>query len=146
MKTTVEFLNEVKKNHHLTSDGQLAKLLGLTRSSTCLFMQGKNFLGDETAMKVAELIKADPAFVVACIHAERAKQTPERKMWERIAAMMQTKEVAGLAAALAVMAFLPAANFDDQGFNLAFIGMTAAPAFGSFFADSVYYVKFYCLS
>lgn len=96
MKTSKEFLQEVKTRHHLPSDGQLAKILGHTRSSISLLMQGKNYLGDDTAMKVAELLNLDPAYVVACIHAERAKHEGERKLWERIAALASGVTVAAL--------------------------------------------------
>lgn len=85
MKTTVEFLNAVKAKHHLPSDGRLAVMLGLTRASISRFQQGKDFLGDETAMKVADLLDIDPAFVVACVHAERAKRPEEKALWSSIA-------------------------------------------------------------
>ena len=63
MKTTKEFLQEVKTRHHLTSDGQLSRKIGVTRSSVSLLMQGKNYLGDDNAMKVAELLELDAAYL-----------------------------------------------------------------------------------
>lgn len=87
MKTTVEFLNAVKTKHNLPSDGRLAIMLGLTRASISRFQQGKDFLGDDTAMKVADLLDIDPAYIVACVHAERAKPAKEKALWNRIAAL-----------------------------------------------------------
>ena len=94
MKTTIEFLNAVKAKYHLPSDGKLALKLGHTRSSVSLLLQGKNYLGDDAAMNVADLLEIDPAYVVACIHAERAKQSKEKKLWERIATMASSGAVA----------------------------------------------------
>jgi len=119
MKTTREFLLDVKTRHHLTSDGQLAKLLGLTRASASVFMLGKNYLGDETAIKVAELLEIDPAHVVACVHAERAKHEGERKLWERIA-----KLTAGATVLLFLFAIFPFDPSITGGPMLAFAGFT----------------------
>ena len=64
MKTTIEVLQEVKAKHHLTTDGQLSRLLGITRSSIRVFMLKKNYMGDETAIKVADFLDLDPAYWV----------------------------------------------------------------------------------
>lgn len=111
MKTTSEFLKQIKETHHLPSDGRLAVKLGLTRSAVSRFMQGKDFLGDETAMKVAVLLDIDAAYVVACAHAERAKHAGEKRLWERIAAM-----TAGVAAMLVLsVGILQGGNQFDSG-------------------------------
>lgn len=128
MKNTAEFLLEVKAKHHLTSDGQLAKMLGLTRASVSVFMLGKNFLGDETAMHVAELLEIDPAYVVTCVHAERAKQAPEREMWARMASIMEKNEFAGIAAVLVVLILLPLDNLSRDKYNVAFAALPSQAA------------------
>lgn len=127
MKTTIEFLKAVKQKHNIPSDGKLALILGHTRSSVSLLLQGRNFLGDEAAMKVADLLDLDPAYVVACVHAERAKHAKEKQLWERIATL-----TAGIAAALLVIAILPTAQLPTGEFNA---------AFSAELPDSVYYVK-----
>lgn len=88
MQTTIELLTTVKSRYHLQSDGRLAALLGHTRQSISLLMAGKNYLGDEAALKVADLLEMDPAYVIACMHAEREKNQEVRKVWEQIAGRM----------------------------------------------------------
>lgn len=143
MKSTADFIQEIKVKYDLKSNYAVAKLLDQTDTAIARWSKGKSTFSDESAIHVAKLLDLDPAYVVACVHAERAKPSEEKKLWERIAAMMQTKEAAGLAAALAVFMILPTTDFSDHGFNLAFVGMTAAPSISSTWADFVYYVKFY---
>jgi transcriptional regulator with XRE-family HTH domain len=95
MKTTIDFLNAVKAAQGLTSDYQLAKFLGITASSISLSMSGRTFLGDETAIKVADSLKIDPAQVIASVHYERAKKAEEKAVWKGI-----LERLGGIAAAL----------------------------------------------
>lgn len=113
MKTTIEFLSAVKNKYDLPSDYALAGKLELSRASISRFMNGKDNLGDETAMRVADLLDLDPAHVVACIHAERAKTEKEKKMWERFATM-----TAGVSIAVLLALLFPAQDVDFNGLFL----------------------------
>lgn len=84
-KTTVEFLNAIKDKHGIQSNYALARKLGQTDTSIARWAHGKGSFSDETCLHVADLLEIDPAYVVACIHAERAKHEAERNVWERIA-------------------------------------------------------------
>lgn len=116
MKTTVNFLDEIKNKHGITSDYALSTTLGMTRSMISRYRMKKDYLSDELAIKAADLLDLEPAYVVACVHAERAKPTEEKKLWERIAAMFETKKYAGIAALL-VVAIVPlaTASLPSQG-------------------------------
>lgn len=85
MNTTRDFLQAVKARHCVRSDYALAPLLGVTRASVSRLQNGKDFLGDSTAITVGKLLQIDPAFVVACAHAERAKETAEKSLWQGLA-------------------------------------------------------------
>jgi len=130
MKNTVEFLDAVKKKHGLTSDYQLAGKLGLSRAAISRFQQGKDFLGDETAIKVADLLDLDPSYVAACIHSERAKQPAVKAMWKHTAEMLY-----GLAAVLALVAITPFAldnlpallDSSQANIGLGFAGFVSQP-------------------
>lgn len=102
MKTTVDFLNDVKAKYGLTSNYALARKLNQTDTAIARWMHGKNTLGDESAVKVAELLEIEPAFVMACAAAERSKSAKVKKAWEWTA-----HHLGGLAAALALVAVLP---------------------------------------
>lgn len=113
MKTTIEFLTAIKTRYNLPSDYSLAGKLELTRASISRFMNGKDFLGDQTAMKVADLLDLDPAHVVACAHIERAKHANEKALWQRIAAL-----TAGVTAALALFSLLPFIPSEQMQYGL----------------------------
>lgn len=92
MKTTIEFLDEVKARTGAPSDYAAAKILGLTRSQVSKYRGGRDYIGDETAEKIANILGVSPVFVMACAHAERAKNPSVKHHWmeaaERFAAAM----------------------------------------------------------
>jgi DNA-binding XRE family transcriptional regulator len=75
MKTT-EYLDAVKTRLKLPSDYALSKVLGITRESVSALRNGKNCMGIETCMKVAEILGIDEHIVYSDAQLERAK-TPE---------------------------------------------------------------------
>ena len=99
---TVEFLDAVKRRHDLPSDYAAAALIGLTRSQVSKYRNGKDYFGDDTCERVAELLSLDAGYVMACVHAERAKTPSVRQVWEALAKKL---ERAG-AVALAALAFI----------------------------------------
>lgn len=105
MKTTIDFLDELKARKNCASDYAIAKHLGITPSAVCNYRKGKDFFSDSTAIRVAELLEIDPAIVISSIHAERAKKPEERAIWEGI-----IERLGGLAAALALGIGLSAAT------------------------------------
>lgn len=135
MKTTIEFLNAVKEKHHLHSDGRLAAKLELTRSSVSRLMSGKDHPSDTTALKIADLLETDPAHVVACIHAERAKTEKERKIWERFAIM-----TAGVSAAVLLAFMLPSQVSDSNEYLFAGFTALSRPMYIMLNANPVYYM------
>lgn len=124
MKTTADFIEALKAKHSLKSNYAVAKFLGQTDTAVARWSHGKGSFSDETAMQFADLLEIDPAYVVACMHAERAKREEEKKLWERIATLSS-----GVAAVLAVVAVLPFVTlpYSDAGIIAS--------------ANSVYYVK-----
>lgn len=102
MKTTADFLDALRVKLELPSDGRLAVYLGIHRQYLSRYRRNVITFDDEMSMKIADILETDPAFVVACMHAQRAKRSEEKKLWERIATSM-----AGVAAALVMVAILP---------------------------------------
>lgn len=109
MKTTVEFLDAVRVKRGLTSDNQLAIFLGCTRQAISGYRYKRTFLDDEIAMRVADTLDIDPAFVLACVHAERERNLEVRAVWERIANLSM-----GVAAALMVVWVLPIVGVSNE--------------------------------
>lgn len=126
MQTTIEFLDAVKARHSLPSDYALAPVLGITRSAVSKLRNKQDFLGDQTALKVAELLDLSPGIVLSAVHAERAKDPAEKSAWNSI-----FEKLGGLAASVMLFAcFLPSPAE-------ASIDAASRPVHG----DSVYYVK-----
>lgn len=88
MRTTVEFIDALKARNGVPSDYALAKVLGVTQQTVSRWRVGKDFLGDSTAITVGKLLQIDPAYILACSHAERARQEPEKAIWQGLAAKL----------------------------------------------------------
>lgn len=98
---TLDFIDAVKRHREISSDYACAQVLGITRSQLSRYRNGRDYFGDETAVKVADMLGMDAGYVMACIHAERASNPEIRVRWEGVAARLQR---AGLAAVVAVLA------------------------------------------
>jgi hypothetical protein len=86
MKTTVEWLDAVKRKHGLDSDYKLAKLLHVETQNISHYRAGRRYMDAYTAARVAELLKVDPLKVIAACEGERARNEEQRTFWKRLAA------------------------------------------------------------
>lgn len=90
---TTKWLDRAKEKLGL-SDYALAPMLGLSRSQISNYRNGRDFLSDDAALKLANLLEMDsPAVIIASSHAERAKSDDARAFWSQLAGMF-TKEKA----------------------------------------------------
>lgn len=120
LMTTPEFLDELKVRHQLKNDSAAARALGITQASVSNLRARKNTFDDTTAVRVAELLDLDPAYVIACAHAQGARRPEVRHVWERLA-RAAVATVAGLVLAAGLVLSPSPATADN--------------------ASSVYYVK-----
>lgn len=97
MKTAADFLDALRQKHGLTSDYQVAKLLGLKPQQISTYRTGKHTFDDSMAATVAALLDVEPGYVAACMSAQRAQSDDARRMWEKVARKV------GAGAALAVL-------------------------------------------
>lgn len=137
-KTTIEFLNAIKAKYEITSNYGLARKLDQTDTDIARWMKGKNTLGDEAALKVAEHLDLDPAYVLACVHAERAKSEPEKAIWQRMANMATEHRAiaASLLAVVAVACSLPLIPADQMQYGLIALGIAPASNSGTLYIMS----------
>lgn len=101
MIDTAHLLDAAKKRQSLPSDYKLGLTLGLSDSALSNYRNGRSHPDDATASRLAELAGLDAGYVVACMHAERAKTQDARVLWRGIAARL---EKAGLACFTAFLA------------------------------------------
>lgn len=102
MQTTVDFIDTIKNRFNLPSDYAAAKLLNIKPQSIYSYRAKREFMGEETALKVAEILDLKPGYVLACVAAERAKLADVRKAWDAVARKMSA---AVLAVFIGVFAF-----------------------------------------
>jgi transcriptional regulator with XRE-family HTH domain len=122
MKSTIDWLDAAKQQHDL-SDYAIAPLLGVTRSQLSRYRKGHDYLSDDAAIKLAELLGMDdPSLIIASAHAERAKSPAAKAFWERWAAV-----AAGVVFAVGLGASPAPASAANSAQNA---------------ANSVYYVKY----
>ena len=57
----------------------------MTKQNISMLRNGESYFGDETARRVAEIIGIDPAYVIACANAERARDPQIKSVWLRMA-------------------------------------------------------------
>lgn len=136
MKTSNQFLDAIKAMHGFTSDYQLCKFLEIRSGRISGYRNNRTHFDEDTCIIVAQALGLEPGYVMACIAAERTKSKQAKAVWKRTAEVLY-----GLAAALAVIAFLPAGIMSafslpgDHG-SLALLGLTLGQG-----ANTVYYVK-----
>ena len=100
MKTTVYYLDKIKKVEKLGSDYALAKLIGITQSAISRYRKQISFMDDYTAVKVAKILNIDPLEIISTANAERAKTDEEKKVWKDI-----SKNLRSAVASIAIVVF-----------------------------------------
>lgn len=84
MKSTKDYLDEIKEKKGIKSDYALAKYLKTTKQTISRYRVEKNRIDDYMALKVAEALDINPLEVIAAANQERAKSAEEKAAWERI--------------------------------------------------------------
>lgn len=101
MKSTAAMLDALRTR--AGSDGKAAALLGVSQVTYSRWRSANtpDLPSDDNAHKIAELLKLDPAFVLAVVNGDRAKTKETRATWHRVA------QAFGKAAALACITATP---------------------------------------
>jgi predicted transcriptional regulator len=81
VKTTVQYLDAVRKRLDLPSDYAAAKSLGVTRAAVSKYRLGLSTFDDTTSVRVAEILGIDAMEVIAASNFERAKDDSVRALW-----------------------------------------------------------------
>jgi len=84
MNTSTDYLDAVKLKTGAASDYAVAKQLSVTKQTISRWRKKEDFLSDQSAIKVAEILGIDSGIVIAAVHAERAKNETEKAAWTSI--------------------------------------------------------------
>ncbi|MFC3151779.1 hypothetical protein ACFOEK_12135 [Litoribrevibacter euphylliae] len=93
MKTTQEFFQEICETYELTSAYSVAKILDVTSPTAQRWRNGNHSFDDESAVKVAAILGYEPAYILACMAAERASKKEDSTSashWIKLADMLET--------------------------------------------------------
>lgn len=80
-------LDKAKELLSIATDTELAQALGVDQTTISKVRRGRNNLGPETALRLAEILGIDPAKVAAAAYAARATSSTAKRKWEKAAAL-----------------------------------------------------------
>jgi transcriptional regulator with XRE-family HTH domain len=81
MKTTLQYLDEIKRAAGVESDYAVAKLLRITNSAVSRWRLHNITFDTKVACKVARILNVDPLEVIAAAQYERSKDDDSRAFW-----------------------------------------------------------------
>lgn len=119
MKNTCDFLDELRTKLSLKSDGQLADYLGIHRQHMSRYRTMAHAFDDSMALRVAELLESDPAYILCCMHHQRSKLPAIKAVWQRVADI--TLPASG--AIILCLAVFPFLGVQNEIFPAAFAGV-----------------------
>lgn len=122
MQNTAQFLDALRAKLDLPSDGRLADHLGMHRQHISRYRTLGHTFDDETSMTIADILEIDPAYIIACMHHQRAKEPKVKAVLERMAVAMTA-----IAAVLVAVVGLP-----DQMQGFEYVGLVGSLATSAF--------------
>jgi predicted transcriptional regulator len=90
MPSTVQYLDAVRAKHHIGSDAELARTLGVQRQTICRYRLMPVSMDDEIAMRVAKLLDIRPATILLDMYAERQRNPAIKAVWQEAADELRT--------------------------------------------------------
>lgn len=81
MKTSRDYIDELKQKLAIKSDYEIAKELGISFQSVSFYRLGKRALDDYTASRIADELGIEPMQIVAAANLEREKCEKKRGYW-----------------------------------------------------------------
>ena len=98
MITTVSIVDRLNEWKGWT-DYRVSKMLEVSPQAVQHWRKSGVVMSDETAMKAAEILGLPPEFILANIHAERAKNTVSYEPLERLANLVEKENKKAIEAA-----------------------------------------------
>jgi len=98
MRQMSQIIDDAKAAGTITSDGDLARKLDVTRATVSVWRNGRSAPSEDQAAALADLLGRPEIMAEAA--ATRAKTEKARAMWERVASVLQKCTTFGIFAAL----------------------------------------------
>ena len=90
---TVNFCDKIKELYELETNYQLFKMTKWSQTTIGNYYKKGQSFSDAHAIQAADLLNLDAGYVMACIHAERAKVENVKNEWLKIAALLLPKNI-----------------------------------------------------
>lgn len=100
---TNEIIDAIKARYNLPSDYAVHKLLGVTHQQIGNYRKGKCLMGDEAALKAADLLDLPADYLLACLHAERSNDQDVQRVWFGLADKLKKGSATTAALAFAIL-------------------------------------------
>ena len=85
MKSTCDYLDDLKAKYQISSDNKLSDFLGLTRSAISTYRTGRSWPDDDLCLRIAELLEIDELQFIATVRGERTRDEKVKTFWTKIA-------------------------------------------------------------
>lgn len=92
MLTTSEIVEKLRLLTETGTKYAAAKLIGVRPQTLDNWLIRGSVMNDETALLAASKLDLDPDYVLACLAAERAKDTPAYETWANICERLTPKK------------------------------------------------------
>ena len=78
-----EWLDKIKDKEHLTSDYQLAKLIGIKGNGLANLRKRDNGMDNYTAIRIAEILEINKIEVIIDMELQKAKTKEKQDFWRK---------------------------------------------------------------
>lgn len=86
MKTTADYLDELKQKFEVDSDAAAARAIGIThRQIVSRYRTLRGTFDDAVCLRIAEALEIEPGPIMLDMHIQREKNPAVRNVWEKIA-------------------------------------------------------------
>lgn len=92
MLKSMQIVELLRDQTETRSDYAVSKLLGIRPQTICNWKSGRGAMSEDIALKAADLLGFDPEYVLACVTAERAKDTPTYETWVKVCERLTPKK------------------------------------------------------
>lgn len=82
---SADFIDMLRAKRELSSDNKVAKYMGMEQSHISSYRTGRREFSDATCAKFAEALELPATYVIAEIHAHRAKDSSVKIIWQNLA-------------------------------------------------------------
>ena len=90
MKTTKNFYDEICETYEVSSAYAVAKIVDVKPNTALRWKKNASTFDEDISVRVAKLLDYDPAYVLACMAAQKSEEKESYSYWTKIAGMLES--------------------------------------------------------